>query len=215
MERKGKLALFDMDQTLVESDFAWAEAFMEYADHKGFERPEEFRDQFYEKDFEHLLERIIERHPEESRYTIFERVADLAMVSYRERVELRSGAAEIVETMRRTGYIAAVLTANNPRLSEVARERFQGILGIDHWYCAQALGMSKADSAIYDFLSDLHGIDKSSFVLFDDASYAVETAYEAGIKVIKIYNPRDCRKKEGFPYPVLESLHEFDLSMIE
>lgn len=212
--KKG-LALFDMDQTLVESDFAWAEAFSRYAEGLGFENPEEFHDQFYEKDFDYLIKRIIDRYPELDIYKIFEGVTDFAEISYREQVELKSGAMELVETMRSAGYVTAILTANNPRLSDVAKERFQHILGIDHWYCVQALGMSKADSAIYDFLSLEHGIDRASFVLFDDSSYAVETAYNAGLKVVKIYNPRDSREREGFPYPLLDSLEEFELSMIE
>ena len=55
MTRKKGLALFDMDQTLVESDFAWAEAFSTYAGEIGFENPEEFYTQFFEKDLKIYL----------------------------------------------------------------------------------------------------------------------------------------------------------------
>lgn len=214
MTRKKGLALFDMDQTLVESDFAWAEAFSTYAGEIGFENPEEFYTQFFEKDFGYLIDRIIERKPELDVSSIFVDVAALAEENYKNKVMLKSGAIELVSTMKEEGYLTAILTANNPKLSNVAKERFQDILGIDHWYSVQEMGVSKGDSYVYDLLSDMHGIDKDCFILFDDATYAVETAYNAGIKVVKIYNPRDSKEKEGFPYPLLESLEDFDLSML-
>ena len=46
MEKKTKLALFDMDQTLLDSDFAWAEAFILIAKEIGFENADDFVDSF-------------------------------------------------------------------------------------------------------------------------------------------------------------------------
>jgi hypothetical protein len=62
----------------------------------------------------------------------------------------------------------------------------------------------------------MYGIDRNNFVLFDDAEYAVETAYRSGIRVIRVYNPREMKDEIGNqPYPVIVNLDEFELSMLD
>lgn len=214
MEKK-KLALFDMDQTLLESDSAWAEAFVILAREIGEEKPESYYDLYFEEGFEYLIDRVIEKDSSYDVRGVFGFLIKHVEHSYRHDVELKEGAVSLVAKMKEAGYLTAILTANNPKVSDVAKERFMDVLGIDHWYSVQEWGLSKGNSSVYDYLSELHGIDKEGFVLFDDASYAVETAHAAGIKVVKVYNPRDSKEREGFPYPLLDSLTEFDISMIQ
>ncbi|MBQ2259642.1 MAG: HAD family phosphatase [Spirochaetales bacterium] len=216
MEKKTKLALFDMDQTLLDSDFAWAEAFILIAKEIGFENADDFGRLYYEANFDFLLKSIMERDPSWDVKRIFDFLTIHIEDVYKHDVQLKKNAVKLVDTLKKEGYITAILTANNPHLSAIAKERFLKVLGVDAWHCCQEWGVSKGDSSIYDFLSDMYGIDRNNFVLFDDAEYAVETAYRSGIRVIRVYNPREMKDEIGNqPYPVIVNLDEFELSMLD
>lgn len=198
-----------MDETLISSGFAWAEAPGRLLRSMGIVQEEDIAGMFYETGFTKLIAHLQGHYQLPfSETELFAKLSGYATEDYRDKVTVKAGAGECIGRMKREGYFTCLLTANNPDLVDIIRSRFKDTLPLDAWFSTKRLGYPKSDCRIYDLVSGYFGMTPVDCILFDDAQYAVEAAYRSGIKVIRIVD-RASEQDGPYPYRCVRTLQEF------
>jgi HAD superfamily hydrolase (TIGR01509 family) len=209
------IAIFDMDETLISSDFAWAEAPERLLHSMGIVPKEDLRSIFYNLGCTKLIVHLQNHYQLKwSENELFAMLSEYAAQDYSTKVTLKTGAADCVRKMRRAGYFTCLLTANSPALVDIIRFRFGDQLPMDAWFSTKLIGHPKSDSRIYDLVSGYFGMTPSDCILFDDARYATDAAHKAGIKVVRIIG-RAMEPEDMHPYTCVQTLQDYSATYNE
>ena len=205
------LAVFDMDETLINSDFIWLESAVSFMKEKGIPMDVDVENLFYEKGFGAVVSLIRECIPSMSEEDVFSSLSVIAEEGYRTKATVKEGAFELIGKMRSLGYVPVILTANNPRLSKIIRERFD--FPVDRWFSTRELGIGKGDVHVYDLIASSYGLRAEDTVLFDDGEYALKAALDGGLKAIRVYSRKEASRAE-VKCPTLMELTDFRTEML-
>ena len=105
---------------------------------------------------------------------------------YATEVELKKGARKALEYYDSKGIPMAIVTSSERILIEAACKRhgisqfFQGL------YICSELGTSKRQPDIFVNTAKALGAEPAETLVYEDSEYAIETAVNAGFKVIKV-----------------------------
>lgn len=187
---KGKKALiFDVDGTLLDSMPMWARLDIDYLEGMGYKPEKDFCTRVkmmtisdasvYIRDFFN-----VDKTPE----TITREIMDMARVHYEEDLLLKNGAAELVRKLKEDGYHLVVATANEYDMVKRCLER-NGIMEyMDGLVTCTMVGVSKQKPDVYLKACQLANASVEEAVVFEDSSFAIGTAINAGFDVIGVYD---------------------------
>lgn len=202
------IAIFDMDETLISSDFAWANTPEQLLYSLGITPEENLSALFHKGGFTKLISHLQNHYQLAfSAGEVFSRLGEFAREAYETLVTIKPGASAIIDQMRSEGYYTCILSANNPVLMNIVRSRFCEDLPLDAWFSTRELAYTKSEAKIYDLVSGYFGMNPYDCILFDDSESAVLTAHEAGIKAIRVMNGA-LEAEERYPYKCIQSLHD-------
>lgn len=182
--------LFDLDGTLVDSNWIWKTIGRDFLIAQGKTPEEGLVRKFEEMSFTQSAQYMIERYalPMEVPQVIAQ-VTAMAEETYRTRVELKPGAAELLRRAAGEGYPMAVATALDEGLARQllgrmgVLEYFQGV------YTCETLGLSKTDPAFFREAARRLGFAPQEVAVFEDAPHALKTARAAGCVTIGVEDP--------------------------
>ena len=182
-----KAVLFDADGTLMDSIASWRKALKTVLERRGFS--------YSEEDFQVLIPLTTKEGGTylKGKYGFTETGDEIAaeylgLVEsfYATEVELKKGAREVLEYYDSKGIPMAILTSSERILIEAACKRhgisqfFQGL------YICSELGTSKRQPDIFVNTAKALGAEPAETLVYEDSDYAIETAVNAGFKVIKV-----------------------------
>ncbi len=177
-----------MDETLVSSDFVWAEAAEKLLSSRMIDNDTDYSAMFYSDGLSSVVSSLQSRFFQDyEKSDIFALLSSIAEKGYLEQVTLKTGAAAVIEKVRKLGCLTVILTANRKRLYSIIRNRFPS-LAVDKWFSAMDLELSKGDCHIYDIIALYFGLRPDECVLFDDSEYALLGARNAGLLSICVSN---------------------------
>ncbi len=185
-----KVALFDMDGTLVDSMWVWESAPVEVLKRFEIEPDDAAFSVFREKGYRDTAKYLVEHYnlPISSHEAMV--MMDQAVIpAYRTDVALKDGALEYLRLLQEKGVKCCILTANNAELVDIIKDRFGLGEYISSFITASGIGNTKAEPDIFIKVSLLFGVRLSDCVLFEDSSYAIKTAKPLGIKTVGIKDP--------------------------
>ena len=182
-----KAVLFDADGTLMDSIASWRKALKTVLERRGFS--------YSEEDFQVLIPPTTKEGATylKGKYGFTETGDEIAaeylgLVEsfYATEVELKKGAREVLEYYDSKGIPMAIVTSSERILIEAACKRhgisqfFQGL------YICSELGTSKRQPDIFVNTAKALGAEPAETLVYEDSDYAIETAVNAGFKVIKV-----------------------------
>lgn len=182
-----KAVLFDADGTLMDSIASWRKALKTVLERRGFS--------YSEEDFQVLIPLTTKEGGTylKGKYGFTETGDEIAaeylgLVEsfYATEVELKKGAREVLEYYDSKGIPMAIVTSSERILIEAACKRhgisqfFQGL------YICSELGTSKRQPDIFANTAKALGAEPAETLVYEDSDYAIETAVNAGFKVIKV-----------------------------
>ncbi len=184
-----KCLIFDVDGTLLDSMPMWARLDIDYLEGMGYHPEPVFctmvkmmtisdasifiRDYFG-----------VEKSPEQ----ISAEIMDIACSHYENDLILKPGAAELIKTLKNMGYHIVVATANEYDMVKKCLERNGIMRYMDGLVTCTMVGYSKQRPDVYLKACEIAGCTVSESVVFEDSSFAINTAIKAGFDVIGVYD---------------------------
>lgn len=189
---KNKLAIFDMDETLVSSDFTWDLAAGRFLDRCGIEHDRSIDNAFSNHGVSYVISKLrneYEINLEER--DLFQALTEETLDDYNTNVSLKGFARETVSLFRDSGYFTCVLSANSPLVLNIIKNRFPTELEMDAWFSTRELPWSKGDSRVFDLVASYFGLQSKDCILIDDAEYAIASAEKIGMDYIRLVNKKN------------------------
>ena len=182
--------IFDLDGTLIDSTTAWSTLPSDYLRTKGITPDNDIDAELKDMTMFEAALVIRDRYePERTEDDIVADVIDMMRSFYRDRVQLKPGARQLLQILKERGIPMCVATASDIEMAENAlrrnniREYFSGV-----FTTAQA-GCGKDRSAeVYDMARRRMGTHTQRTAVFEDALYAMKTAKAAGYVVVAVYD---------------------------
>ena len=182
-------AIFDMDGTLLNSMDYWATVPDEYLASLGITACESTSKRFLEDGMKNWYEYCQNKYSltasyEDAKKEIY-RLMDL---KYESVIDIKDGARELLDLLYSKGIKMCLATATDrPSVEKVVKRLSLGKY-FSHIFSTAELKMSKREPKIYELALEHLGTDKESTYIFEDAIYALKTAYTNGFNVVGIYD---------------------------
>lgn len=191
---KIKYAIFDADGTLMDSMHIWDTVDGAFLMMCGIE-PKEQR-LFRKYGFFNTINHMIENYNIDMTFDqIKVEIMKILEYYYKNFATVKPGVKEFLQTLRDNGVHCVVATATDKFLMEPALERNGLLEYFDAVFTTRDIGLSKHQPDIFNMARDFLGADESLFI-FEDAAYAIDTANNAGYRVVAIedYSAEDDRE---------------------
>ena len=190
-------AIFDMDGTLLNSMDYWATVADEYLESIGITPREDTCRRFLEDGMKNWHEYCQREYGLEAPFDEAKRgIYALMDVKYKTVVALKDGALEMLDELYKRSIPMCLATATDRASVEAILSR----LGIDKYFSriftSGEVGAGKRDPLIYNVALQYLGTDKETTYVFEDALYAMRTAYTNGFKVVGVYDKNAYAPKE-------------------
>lgn len=207
MKEKFKIsgAIFDLDGTLIDSMLIWDSLGEKYLKVKGINAEQGLNKKLESMSLASSAAYLKNRYKiSDSAEKIMLDINKIIEYFYLYEAELKGGVLEFLSLLRTKKIKMCVATLTEKYLAEAVLKRC-GVL--DYFtevisYSGDVLGKSKPD--IYYNALRILNIKKAEAFVFEDASYAAETAYNAGFNVCGVYDASekhtDALKKNSTVY---------------
>lgn len=182
-------AIFDMDGTLLNSMDYWATVADEYLKSTGVTPLEDTNRRFLEDGMKNWYDFCqkecgLEASFDEAKGGIYKLMDE----KYNTVVALKDGVKEMLDALYERGIPMCLATATDRASVEAILAR----LGIEKYFSriftSGEVGAGKREPRIYNVALEYLGTDKETTYVFEDAIYAMRTAYANGFKVVGIYD---------------------------
>lgn len=184
-----KLAIFDLDGTLLDSTGIWEDIDKEFFGRRGKEVPSN-----YSKEIAHIgllgaAKLTKEKYcPDEEIENILEEWQRQSLEEYRDIIGLKPGAVELLGALKSRGIELGYATANSKALYGPALVR----LGIEGYFSfgidPDIANCGKEDSSMYDLVANHFGVKPMETLVFEDSLHPSIVASQAGYRVIGIFD---------------------------
>lgn len=184
-----KLAIFDLDGTLIDSTSLWSEIDSIFFKRRNMEIPFNYGKEIAHLGLLNAAKLTKEKYlPNEEIDDILKEWHDLALEAYQYHINLKENSLEVLEFLKEKGVKIALATANSeelylPLLKRLNIEKYFSII-TDVNSCKDG----KNSSEIYDKIAAFFRVNKDETLIFEDMLTAQKTAYKAGYIVIGVYD---------------------------
>ncbi len=182
-------AIFDMDGTLLNSMDYWALVADEYLQTVGISSGEDTSRFFLENGMKAWHTYCVEKFGLNATFDEAKRgIYDFMDEKYDTVIDVKEGAREMLDTLLAKGVKMCLATATDRASVEKILKR----LGIEKYFSriftSGEVGAGKREPKIYQVALEYLGTDKETTYVFEDAIYAMRTAYGAGFRVVGVYD---------------------------
>ena len=182
-------AIFDLDGTLLNSMDYWAQAAGEYLKSIGITPKEDTGKRFLEDGMKSWYAFCQQEHNLTDSYDTAKRgIYSYMNQKYETVIADKPGAKAMLDLLASKGVKMCLATATDRQTIEPVLKR----LGMDKYFSriftSGEVGVGKREPLIYQLALEYLGTDKSTTYVFEDAIYAMRTAYSNGFKVVGVYD---------------------------
>lgn len=184
-----KTLIFDVDGTLLDSMPMWARLDIDYLEGMGYHPEPDFCTKVKMMTISDASVFIkdyfgVEKNPEQ----ITKEIMDIAYSHYENDLILKPGAKELIKTLKAMGYHIVVATANEYDMVKKCLERNGIMQYMDGLVTCTMVGCSKQKPDVYLKACEISGATVEESVVFEDSSFAINTAINAGFDVVGVYD---------------------------
>lgn len=193
-----KVAIFDMDGTLLDSMSEWRQLNISFIREAGVEVTPELEKDLYSMSGMMAVEYIKNRMGIDVPFSLLlERSSRLMERPYRRGLPLKPGARGYLQRLGARGVKRVICTATPTHLAMIALNKADMVKDLDYIFSTEMIGGSKQDAAFYDRLCAFLGVEKADCVMFEDALYAMKGARTAGLGVVGVTDDTNERDREA------------------
>jgi len=193
-----RIALFDMDGTLVDSMYQWARTPSNVLFQFGYQTTDEDEEMIKRLGYFKCPAYLIEKyHLECTELEYIERGFDLMLEQYRSFVLMRPNAKNYLESLHEKGVKIVIMTASKGRFIDIMAEKFGLSHLIDARYSARDMNTEKSCPLIFETMFRDMNCTGSDCIMFEDAHYALEMAAKLGIDGVGVFDPMHAKQHEG------------------
>lgn len=192
-----KVAIFDLDGTLIDSTSIWSEIDRLFFSKRGVDIPAD-----YGKAIAHLgLDKAAtytrdHYFPDEKEEDIKKEWNDLALYEYKEKIELKDNVLEVLKYLKENNVKIALATANSKELYTPCMERLQIAEYFDFIIDVNSCKNGKNTPEIFDRVIEHFGVKREEAIIFEDTLTAIKTGFLANYNVIGIYDKQSTYSEE-------------------
>lgn len=184
-----KTLIFDVDGTLLDSMPMWARLDIDYLEGMGYHPEPDFCTKVKMMTISDASIFIwdyfgVDKSPEQ----ITKEIMDMACSHYENDLLLKPGASELIKTLKTMGYHIVVATANEYDMVKKCLERNGIMQYMDGLVTCTMVGCSKQRPDVYLRACEISEATVDESVVFEDSSFAINTAVNAGFDVIGVYD---------------------------
>lgn len=182
-------AIFDVDGTLFDSMGAWHNAGYNYLKNQGVNADRSIGNVFFSMTMDEVVEYIQKNfHVPGDKEDVAKGIHDQVEDYYRDRVELKPGAMNLLNTLRTKGIPCTIATSTDRYLIEMGLDK----VGIGGYFVGifttTEVGKGKSSPDIFRQAMHLMGTEAKDTWLFEDGLYSMNTAKAYGMSVVGVYD---------------------------
>ncbi|MBO4667006.1 MAG: HAD family phosphatase [Bacilli bacterium] len=191
-----KLAIFDLDGTLIDSTSIWADIDRMFFAKRGMEIPPSYGIEIAHVGLNKAAEITKEKYlPNENVEDIKNEWLKMSYEAYRDTIPLKKGALELLKILRDNGVTIALATANSKDIYEPCLTRLEMFEHFATIMDVNSCKEGKNSPEIYDRIAKLFNATREETVVFEDMIVPIITAFNAGYNVVGVYD-KDSTKDE-------------------
>lgn len=207
-----KLAILDLDGTLVESTGIWHQIDVDFFAKRGMQLPENYFDAIchlglkgsatYTKNTYNLPE---------SEEEIIKEWQDASKYQYLYKVQLKPYVKEFLEYLKKNNVVITLATANDKEFYEPCMKRLGIYDYFDFFMDVNTVKEGKHSPRIYEAINEKYNIAKENTIVVEDIATSLQTAYEAGYITIGVDDAASrntIEEKKKFSYLYLNNFNE-------
>lgn len=184
---KIKGAIFDMDGTLLDSMEYWNTVGIDYLERQGIDFDDAKENYVLHVGILRFTEYCNEKYGLNKTYEeVLVALHDIIAEKYNTVVRLKQGALEMLEKFKQNGVKMCIATATEQKEAMGVLKRLGVLDYFSEVLTTTIVGKDKNSPLIYEVALEHLGTSKEETYIFEDAWYAINTAHNAGFKVIGI-----------------------------
>ena len=206
-----KAAIFDLDGTLVDSMWVWAQIDIDYLKQKGYSMPENLRSEIVHLSFSQTAIYFKEKfNLDDSIEKILKDWHDMAFNHYSNNVKLKLGVKDFLNSLKSLKIKIALATSNSIPLLEACLKN-NGIYDyFDSITTTDEVSNGKDCPDVYLLAADKLGINPKDCLVFEDILPAIQGAKAANMKVIAVKDDECLDSKEDLLKYADKYIHSFE-----
>ena len=206
-----KAAIFDLDGTLVDSMWVWAQIDIDYLKQKGYSMPENLRSEIVHLSFSQTAIYFKEKfNLDDSIEKISKDWHDMAFNHYSNNVKLKLGVKDFLNSLKSLKIKIALATSNSIPLLEACLKN-NGIYDyFDSITTTDEVSNGKNCPDVYLLAADKLGINPKDCLVFEDILPAIQGAKAANMKVIAVKDDECLDSKEDLLKYADKYIHSFE-----
>lgn len=188
--KQGKLYIFDMDGTILDSMGEWENLGRYYLRQKEITPPDDFETILKTKTLEESAAYFQTLGVNGTTSQIKEEMLSGIYDAYRLTIPLKPGIRQLLETLTENQTAPlCVLTTSERRCAVQAFSRLKILSYFQDIYTSSQLGLGKTTGDIYKRVCELYHTSPKDTVVFEDALHAIRSAKDAGCYVYAVPEP--------------------------
>ena len=196
-EREIKLAIFDLDGTLISSTSVWADVDTKFFKKRGMDVPDGYGRAIAHLGLDKAAKYTKETYfPDENEEDIIKEWVEMVKEEYLNAIELKPYARDILDLLKEKNVHLAVATANSKDLYEPCLKRLGIYELFEYVLDVGSTKEGKNSSEIYDTISSRFNFSKENVMVIEDLPKALKTAFKAGYLSIGIYDSSTSKDDE-------------------
>ena len=188
-ERRIDAVIFDMDGTLIDSTGLWHEIDKKFFAKRNMELPSDYAQNIVHLGLTQAAKFTKEHYGiKESEQEIMDEWHQMSIDMYRNDVQLKEGAIEILELFKKHNIPMAIATANDDTLYMPCIER----LGIGKYFKHIAdvnnVKEGKQSAKIYEYLAEKMSTKKENTLVIEDMPTCIKTVFNNGFITVAVFD---------------------------
>ncbi|MDO5294918.1 MAG: HAD family phosphatase [bacterium] len=190
-------AIFDLDGTLIDSMGIWDELAEQYLLKNGIMPQKGVREAIKTMSLEESVVYFKEHYKlEKDTDQMIKEINGMITVQYKEKIPLKDGAKELLESLKERNVKMCIATATDKRLVVMALKRLEILSYFEDIVTCSEIGKSKEHPDIYNEALARIGTKKQTTIVFEDAYHAICTAKKAGYVVAGVKEQSELENQE-------------------
>lgn len=183
-----KGAIFDLDGTLINSMPTWGDMWKQFLIDAQLEVPERFVQIITPLGADGTAEYLQKLGLDMPKAQILQILGERMYDAYANRISAKAFVAEYIRSLKEKGIPMGVLTATPQVLARPCLERLGLYDSLVFSHSCDDLGLSKSTPAIYHLVCEKLGLAPADVWFFDDNMTALQTAKQAGLHTVGVYD---------------------------